>query len=206
MAKVAGAKTITGEVGGQTRRKRANGKATFKELIESAITVWEEGGINAVSMNAVAARAGRTRGTMYHHFADRDALLLAVRVHLDDAFAELFANGELYHGNPYEAFARFAADNPELVRFYLRSLLDRQLQDDPLMRAGLSFQRSLAETGKLKEGVNVDHVAFVTIGMWFAATLAVSEGKSIKDRRTRGRDFAKTFEHLMTSALIKPTP
>lgn len=188
------------------RQRRKRGDATFRDLINAAVAIWSESGVNAVSMNAVASRAGRTRGTMYHHFANRDALLDAVRDHLDDAFAELFANGELYSGNPYEAFARFAADSPELVRFYLRSLLDRQHDDDPLLRAGLKYQADLAESGKLFKGIEVDHVSHVIIGMWFAAALAVFAGDSQRSRRQLGRRFAITFEHVMRQSFLESSP
>lgn len=184
------------------RQRRERGDATFRDLINAAVAIWGESGVTAVSMNAVASRAGRTRGTMYHHFANRDALLDAVRTHLDDAFVELFANGELYSGNPYEAFARFAADNPELVRFYLRGLLDRQHEDDPLLRAGLKYQADLAESGKLFKGIELGHVSHVVIGMWFAAALAVFAGDSQRSRRQLGQRFAITFEHVMRQSFL----
>ncbi|TWP50270.1 TetR/AcrR family transcriptional regulator [Lentzea tibetensis] len=42
-----------------------------------AMTSLAEGGVPAVAIEPIAARAGATKGSVYHHFANRDALLQA---------------------------------------------------------------------------------------------------------------------------------
>ncbi|WP_235921680.1 TetR/AcrR family transcriptional regulator [Lentzea tibetensis] len=41
------------------------------------MTSLAEGGVPAVAIEPIAARAGATKGSVYHHFANRDALLQA---------------------------------------------------------------------------------------------------------------------------------
>jgi AcrR family transcriptional regulator len=55
--------------------KRARTRAT---LVEAAAEVIREKGYAAVSMEAVAQKAGMSRGAIYGNFKDREALLLAV--------------------------------------------------------------------------------------------------------------------------------
>ena len=59
---------------------KASGKRarTRKALIEAALAVVREQGFANVSMEAVAARAGVSRGSIYGNFRDRNDLLVAV--------------------------------------------------------------------------------------------------------------------------------
>ena len=49
--------------------------------VEAAFDVMAEGGIDAVRVDPLAKRLGVTRGSFYWHFADRDALHLAMLKH-----------------------------------------------------------------------------------------------------------------------------
>jgi AcrR family transcriptional regulator len=44
---------------------------------EIALRALAEGGLNAVAIEPLAARAGATKGSVYHHFPNREALLKA---------------------------------------------------------------------------------------------------------------------------------
>jgi AcrR family transcriptional regulator len=59
------------EAGGKRARTRA-------ALVEAAAALIAERGMQDLSLEAVAARAGMSRGAFYGNFADRDALLMAV--------------------------------------------------------------------------------------------------------------------------------
>jgi AcrR family transcriptional regulator len=51
--------------------------ATRNALIDAAIAEFVERGPTGASLDAICARAGKTRGAFYVHFADREALLIA---------------------------------------------------------------------------------------------------------------------------------
>jgi AcrR family transcriptional regulator len=71
------------------RRSQAERRgATQRALIEAAIQILNEGGFNAATAIAVAARAGVTRGAVQHHFGTTQALLVAVMRHVSRARAE----------------------------------------------------------------------------------------------------------------------
>lgn len=54
--------------------------ATRRALLEAAAGLLDEGGTEAVTLRAVGARAGVSRGAPYGHFADKEDLLAAVAI------------------------------------------------------------------------------------------------------------------------------
>lgn len=195
---------MTAPANSNGRPKRINGRTTYNELLDAAVSIWSEEGVDGVTMQAVAERASKTRGTVYHHFADREALLEAARSHFDDRFVKLFSPANFEAGNPYSLIAGIAADSPELFRAYMRDILDRDPLTDPLLRYGRDFCRWMGNEGWLLPDADPDHVALVTISMWLAATLAVSLGKTAAERREQAEKFALTFEHVFNRAFLKP--
>lgn len=53
-------------------------KVRREQIIDEATALMSSGGEEAVSMRTLAARLGVTPMALYHHFADRDALLVAI--------------------------------------------------------------------------------------------------------------------------------
>lgn len=188
----------------QGARKRANGRRTRSSLLDAAIEIWSEDGIDAITMQAVADRAGRTRGTVYHHFLDRDELVEASRAHFDERFAELFSESSFDAGNPYALIPGIAANTHQLFRTYLRDLPDRNPLTDPLIVRGRDYCRWLGQEGWLLDDVDTDHMALVTISIWLAASLAVSLRETPAERRAEAEKFALTFDHVFNRAFLKP--
>jgi len=59
-------------------RTRPTRDETRDKLFEAAARVFEEQGINAASIEAIAAAAGFTRGAFYSNFASKDELIFAM--------------------------------------------------------------------------------------------------------------------------------
>ncbi|GAA4238789.1 hypothetical protein GCM10022254_56160 [Actinomadura meridiana] len=67
--------------------RRGDGGRLRADIVEAATALLDEGGTeHAITLRAVARRVGIAAPSIYPHFADRDALLLAV---CQDAFAVL---------------------------------------------------------------------------------------------------------------------
>ena len=75
------------------RRTRAEMEETRATLLSTARQVFSEHGYAGTSMDELTARAGLTRGALYHHFGDKQGLLAAVvasiNAELDARLAEL---------------------------------------------------------------------------------------------------------------------
>ncbi len=102
------------------RAKRGEGSRLRPEIIAAASSLLAElGDANQLSVRAVAAAVGVTPPSIYRHFADKRALLVAV---LEERWAELhetLAAAAAEVEDPYQAlrriclaYVRFAEDHP----------------------------------------------------------------------------------------------
>jgi AcrR family transcriptional regulator len=74
----------------QRKRKRKpqpRGRATRGKLLEAAEQLFTQRGYDGTSMHDVARAAGSSIGTLYHHFADKRALLLELVERFGDRVA-----------------------------------------------------------------------------------------------------------------------
>ena len=82
-------------------RPQARGVATRRRVLQAAESLFARRGYEATGMADVAERAGVGVGTLYHHFPDKRALLLAL---IDD-----WGDRELEHGRSRHDADRFLA-------------------------------------------------------------------------------------------------
>ena len=133
---------------------------TRDRILDALEALLLEGGTQGITLEAVAARAGVSKGGLLYHFPSKAKLLEAVvEAHLDafdealnrierqregapdsvlEAYLELFPQEQARRKPPAAAILSALAENPELmepVRRYERSLLDRMKQNasDPAM-------------------------------------------------------------------------
>jgi len=91
---------------------------THAEMIETAVRMISERGIDALSIAALAREMGINRTTVYYHFASREALLEAVTD---------WATGQLAQGmdgaapqiDRIGAISSFVLGNPELIKLWI---------------------------------------------------------------------------------------
>ena len=69
-------------------RQAARSADTTRELLASARALFGKRGYAAVSVGDIVARAGVTKGAIYHHFRDKRALLGAVVAELEGELAD----------------------------------------------------------------------------------------------------------------------
>jgi AcrR family transcriptional regulator len=83
--------TTTTPVGGtkRGRRTQADRSATTRAaLVKAARELFADQGFAATGRDEIAARAGVTRGALYHHFDSKTALAAAVVAELEDELVE----------------------------------------------------------------------------------------------------------------------
>lgn len=108
------------------RRTRAEMEETRAALLAMARQVLGEQGYAQTSMDDLTARAGLTRGALYHHFGDKQGLLAAVVAQIDGEMdARLLAISEA-SDDPWQGFRQRCqaylrmAREPEIQRIVLR--------------------------------------------------------------------------------------
>lgn len=97
-------------------------KATHDTLIDVAVRLISEKGVEALSLAEVAREAGVNRTTVYYHFSDRDALIAAVRAWSADQLAKAFVLVGS-HVDRANCITRFVLENPELIGLWIEDFV-----------------------------------------------------------------------------------
>jgi AcrR family transcriptional regulator len=90
-----------------TQQQRA--EATTAALVEAARELFAEDGYAATSLDAVVAKAGVTKGALYHHFGGKRELFTAVFVAEQARLTAAIVDAYGAHRDPWKAFAAGAA-------------------------------------------------------------------------------------------------
>jgi AcrR family transcriptional regulator len=99
--------------------------------VRAAVELLEEGGESALSLRAVARRAGVSPAAPYRHYRDREALVSAVAAVGYRELAERLAAAHPSPSTPEQltsvaiAYVRFALDRPALFRIMFGEPCDR---------------------------------------------------------------------------------
>ena len=70
------------------KRTKEEAEETRKSVLDAALRVFSRKGYAAAALKEIAEEAGVTRGAIYHHFANKEQLYLALA---DDASAQAWA-------------------------------------------------------------------------------------------------------------------
>lgn len=127
--------------------RRGSGPSTYARLLEAA---WEElcdRGFKATRLQQIAARAGVTKGALYHHFPDKRALALTTLVEtmgreIDQLWLEPLAS----EGDPLPrldaGLARHMASGPVRAQHSLPELIANLTAEDPAARLLITERRA----------------------------------------------------------------
>lgn len=94
------------------RRTKEEAEHTRRTIMAAALRTFDCRGIAKTTMEQIAQRAGVTRGAIYHHFVDKQALLAAIR---EDVSLPLIDRADFTllsdeAGDPLERVERFLLD------------------------------------------------------------------------------------------------
>lgn len=167
----------------QAHRRKKNPDLVRLQLIESARRLAFEHGLAGVSVEAVATEAGVTKGALFHHFVNKQALGDAVFQHMLDEFqaaleARLHADPEP-HGRFTRAWVELAFEevDSQWGPLWMASLTDPKLRS----AWGAWFNQQLGrhdETGPLMEAVR-----FAADGIWLGKLFGVMPADRDRLRR-----------------------
>jgi AcrR family transcriptional regulator len=113
-------------------------------LVRAAIELLEESGQSALSLRAVARRAGVSPAAPYRHYADRDALVSAIAAVGYRDLAERLTAAHPFPSTPEQlasvavAYVQFALDRPALFRIMFGEPCDRDNDERVAATAAVS--------------------------------------------------------------------
>ena len=91
---------------------------THQEMIETAVRLISEKGVDSLSISAVARSIGMNRTTVYYHFNSRDVLLEAVKAWSAEQLAKAFKRTATQQER-IDYITRFVLENPELIKLWI---------------------------------------------------------------------------------------
>ncbi len=103
-------------------RRHKGFQETHQLLIDVAVRLISERGVDALSLSALARAAEVNRTTVYYHFADRDALVAAVKHWSSEQIVQAFRH-DLPRVQRMEHVTRFVLANPELMGLWIEDFI-----------------------------------------------------------------------------------
>jgi AcrR family transcriptional regulator len=91
---------------------------THQEMIETAVRLISEKGIDSLSIAALTRAMGIHRTTVYYHFDNREALLKAVKAWSSEQLAKAFTL-KTPREDRIDYITRFVLENPELIKLWI---------------------------------------------------------------------------------------
>lgn len=103
-------------------RRNKGFDATHRAIIEAAVRIISEKGVEALAMAAIARAVGINRTTLYYHFDDRESLIEAVKLWSSEQLTRGF-NPELPQRERIDHIARFVLENGELIKLFIEDFI-----------------------------------------------------------------------------------
>lgn len=104
------------------QRRNKGFEETHREMIQTAVRLISEKGVEALSVSAIAREMRVNRTTVYYHFASREALIAGVRAWSSEQLARGFEPiGSQTERIDY--ITRFVLENPELIKLWVEDLM-----------------------------------------------------------------------------------
>jgi AcrR family transcriptional regulator len=150
-----------------------------RALVVAARAILEEDSLAALSLRAVARRAGVSQAAPYHHFPDKDALLAAVAADGFDALDQAMQARMAGVSDPAErliasgvAYVMFAVASPALFQIMfgaaMHGLAAHAERIEAGKRAYATLEQAVTAMTEQVGGAEAD-VAFACLGAWAVA-------------------------------------
>lgn len=141
---------------GTMSRVSTNELSTKQKLIEAAISIIEADGEVAIRVDQVAERAGFTKPVLYHHFADREAIIAAAQAErfrrsLEVGWEELaqplqaVSSAEQFYESLWQWISSTVSVDGEVRRRFRTDVLGSAISRPLLMQSIVEASRSHAE-------------------------------------------------------------
>lgn len=151
-----------------------------QNILLAAEELFAEQGFSAVSINAIAQRAGISKANIFHHFENKDALYLAVLRNASQQMSVLIAELDSCEGNASEQIGHYTQQHlknlfqqSRITQLILRQVQNESSQDSLKIAhdvLGENFSRFVSilkkfqHQGELREDINPAMIATLLIG------------------------------------------
>jgi len=128
-----------------------------KALVDAAVKLIESNSVELISLRRLSKEVGVTPSAVYNHFADKDSLMLAIKIRIYDSFNQFFERRATKSSDPEIAlldmclaYYHFSKESPAQFRFLFSSTLPMQWSTPEMVEVSC---RCLVKTRKLVFGI-----------------------------------------------------
>lgn len=183
-------------------RGYAKGRATRRQILDEAMTLFGEVGYRSASLREIAARCGISHPGLLHHFANKEALLGAVLEHRDALDAERFPNERGSGTDRLQTLVDVVEHNaqvPGIVELFAALSTEAVAPDHPahgyFVRRYAKTRAALADSlevtraqGVLRDGVDPELAAAVIVAVmdglqvqWLLDRASIDMARALRD-------------------------
>jgi AcrR family transcriptional regulator len=173
------------------KRTRKSKDERRREIVEATLKLIPEHGFHGTTVSRIAGKAGLSRGALYHHFANREAVLFAAFELLaeraspwisasssSDAYRRLLDAGASHAAFSASEFDSFVLPNVELMASSGRSTVAEQVRER--QRKVIQVFVELVDAGKrdgsIRSDVESEDIAWALLTFAWAEDLALVMG------------------------------
>ena len=184
---------------------RSDAQASREALLAAARQIVAEGGMDALTVVAVAKRAGLNRSTAYQHFRTRDELVRAVSREFVAELRRALSEPRSF-GEQVDFFVHYFREHPHIARIWMFRLLAGQGGGRlPGWDDYVNGLERLAKSGKSQDGIDAEMLG--VIGMTSALVWSLMAGQHDADPQAADdetRRFAQELKRLLLFGALRP--
>lgn len=189
---------------GAERPLRSDAQQNRATLLEAARDLVSESGPEALTVSAVARRAGLNRSTAYQHFRDRQELVEAVGNGFARDLHRMFSEPREF-GAQVDFFVDTFQEQPDIARIWLFRLLSGENVGGRGWKGYVAAFERLAKSPRSQDGIDAEMLA--TIAMTSAmvwSLMSRARGGSPRSQRSETSRFAREFKRLFLHGALRP--
>ncbi len=184
---------------------RSDAQKSRAALLAAASELMAETGPEALTVVAVAQRAGLNRSTAYQHFRSREQLLGAVGDVFAGELRRMFSQPRDF-GAQVDFFVGYFLDHPDIARTWLFRLLSNGRETEPGAWATyVKALERLARSPRSQDGIDPEMLGI--IGMSAALVWSLMARQRSNDEETaqaETRRFAHELKRLFRCGALRP--
>ncbi|MCP4004356.1 MAG: helix-turn-helix transcriptional regulator [bacterium] len=187
------------------RPLRSDARASRASLLAAAKQLVAEDGLDALTVVAVAQRAGLNRSTAYQHFRQREDLVHAVGAQFARELRETFGQTRDL-GDQIDFFAHHFRENPDIARIWMFHLLrDDETVSKPGWDEYVSALERLADSPRSQDGIDAEMLCVIGMTSALVWSLMVRQRCTSEDQaRSETSRFARELKRLFLHGALRP--
>lgn len=177
---------------------------THQEMIETAVRLISEKGVDSLSIAALTRAMKIHRNTVYYHFSNREALLEAVKAWSSEQMMKCFSL-PLSRLERIDYVAGFVLENPELMKLWI----DDFISDSDIRHCYPEWDNTLSgfkvrvKTEELAEGIDLEVFCVIMLTAGFIGPRVLKNSVCPQeDINVVKERFSREFKRLLAKSIL----